>query len=192
MTRKPLHGAQPGVETTIQLYMDQSPHAWKVSVCLEELELPYELHHLRMALGEQKKPEYLKLNPNGKVPTLVDGELKLWESNAIMSYLATKADSDLWPKTNARYDIMRWMYWEGSHWAQAIGAAIGQKLFNKDNIDQDKLDKAYADFKQHAAVLNGHLEANKFLCGDNVTLADYAVSVWLGYTQPCELPLGPS
>ena len=77
----------------IQLYIDQSPHAWKVSVALEELELPYELHHVHMALQEQKRPEYLEISPWGVVPAIVDtdeGDFALTESGAILIYLAEK------------------------------------------------------------------------------------------------------
>ncbi len=110
----------------IQLYMDQSPHAWKVSVCLEELELPYELHHLRMALGEQKKPEYLAISPAGLVPAIVDqeeGDLAIIESGAILLYLAEKTGRLLPSETVARSRVVQWLMFHTANIGPSQGAA---------------------------------------------------------------------
>lgn len=139
--------------------------------------------------GEQKQPDFLTVNPNGKVPALVDGDTILWESNAIACYVAGKAESDLWPKSNQRYDILRWMFWESNHWSKAVGTIIGQKIFNADNPDQAIIDKGLAEFRTFATVLDAHLASRDFISGDALTVADFAVAVWLGYTQICELPL---
>ena len=70
--------------------------------------------------GDQRKQEFLALNPNGKMPVLeMDDGSSLWESNAIIDRLAAHADSDIWPKSNQRYDIMRWQFWEGCHFTPA-------------------------------------------------------------------------
>ncbi len=138
--------------------------------------------------GAQRQPDFLAINPNGKVPVLVDGDTTLWESNAITCYVAGKAESDLWPKSNQRYDILRWMFWEANHWSRAVGTVIGQKIFNADNPDQAIIDKGIADFRTFAAVLDAHLANRNFVSGDGLTVADFAIAVWLGYTQVCELP----
>ncbi|MBW2688115.1 MAG: glutathione S-transferase family protein [Deltaproteobacteria bacterium] len=76
------------------------------------------------------------LNPNGKVPTLVDGDTVMWESNAIMCYLAGKGDTELWPKSAKRYDILRWMFWESNHLTNTLNVLFGQKFFSGGNPDQ--------------------------------------------------------
>ena len=98
-----------------------------------ELGIELETQTLDLRAGEQRTPEYLALNPNGKVPTLVDGDTVLWESNAIMCYLAGKGDTALWPKSAKRYDILRWMFWESNHLTNALNRLFGQKFFNRDN-----------------------------------------------------------
>ena len=83
----------------IDLYTAPTPNGYKASIALEELGLPYEVHVLNLGENEQKKPEYLKINPNGRIPALVDGELTLFESMAINLYLASRygAQTPLWP-----------------------------------------------------------------------------------------------
>ena len=142
-----------------------------------------------LAKGEQRRPEILRLNPNGKVPVLVDGETSLWESNAIAAFIAGRADSDLWPKGEQRYDIMRWCYWEANRWNPPIGKIIGQRIFKRSNPDQRIIDEGISQFRAMAAILNGHLEASKYVSGEALTVADFVVGVWLGYAQSCDLPM---
>ena len=166
-----------------------SPNARKVHAVAQELGIELDTQTVDLRAGEQRTPEYLALNPNGKVPTLVDGETTLWESNAILCYLAGKSDTDLWPKSAKRYDILRWMFWESNHFSQAIGAIIVQKIFRPDNPDQAVIDSALKDFRKYATVLDGTLHGSHYLTGDSLTLADFAVGVGLGYEQSCELPV---
>ncbi|MDH3622632.1 MAG: glutathione S-transferase family protein [Myxococcales bacterium] len=166
-----------------------SPNARKVHAAAQELGIELDTHTVDLRAGEQRTPEYLALNPNGKVPTLVDGDTTLWESNAILCYLAGKSDTDLWPKSAKRYDILRWMFWESNHFSQAITAIIVQKIFRSDNPDQAVIDSALKDFRKYAAVLDGTLHGSHFITGDTLTLADFAVGVGLGYEETCELPI---
>jgi len=103
----------------MKLYGIASSRALRSLWAAEEVGVEYE-HVPTHFLGDSKKPEYLAINPNGKVPTLVDGDTTLWESNAILCYLGGKSDTDLWPKSAKRYDILRWMFWEANHFTQAI------------------------------------------------------------------------
>ncbi len=174
----------------MKLYSSRfSPNCRKVHGVLAHTGLEFDEQRIDLRNGEQKEPEFLGVNPNGKVPALVDGETVLWESNSIACYVASKADSELWPKSNQRYDIMRWLFWETSHWTPAIGTLIGQRIFSPDNPDQAIIDQGLADFRKWAAVLDGHLDSRKYLSGDGLTVADFAVGVWLGYTAVCELPV---
>ncbi len=166
-----------------------SPNARKVHAVAQELGVELDTHTVDLRAGEQRTPEYLALNPNGKVPTLVDGQTTLWESNAILCYLAGKNDTDLWPKSAKRYDILRWMFWESNHFSQAITQIIVQKIFRRDNPDQAAIDAGLKDFRKYAAVLDGTLHGAHYVTGDSLTLADFAVGVGLGYEKICELPL---
>ena len=166
-----------------------SPNARKVHAVANELGIELETQTLDLRAGEQRTPEYLALNANGKVPTLVDGDTVLWESNAIMCYLAGKGDTELWPKSAKRYDILRWMFWESNHLTNALNRLFGQKFFNRDNPDQGIIDRATKDFRKYAEVLDAQLANNAHVTGDTLTLADFAIGVCFGYIQPLELPV---
>ena len=81
------------------------------------------------------------------------------------------------------------MFWESVHWAPAIGTVIGQKIFNADNPDQAIIDKGITDFRHCASILNSELESHSHVSGDSLTVADFAVGVWLGYAPVLDLPV---
>ena len=166
-----------------------SPNARKVHAVAQELGIELETQTVDLRAGEQHTPEYFALNPNGKVPTLIDGDTTLWESNAILCYLGGKSDTDLWPKSAKRYEILRWMFWDANHFAPAMGKIIGQKIFNRANPDQAVIDQGIKSFRKYATVLDGALHGAHPVTGDTLTLADFSVGAYLGYAQICELPL---
>ena len=166
-----------------------SPNARKVHAVAHELGIDLETQTVDLRAGEQRTPEYLALNPNGKVPTLVDGDTVLWESNAIMCYLAGKGDTELWPKSAKRYDILRWMFWESNHLTNARDRLFGQKFFSGGNPDEQIIERATKDFRKYAEVLDAHLANNTYVTGDTLTLADFAIGVDFGYAVPLDLPL---
>jgi len=146
------------------------------------------------SLGDLKKPEFLALNPNGKVPLLVDGDLKLWESRAIMQYVASKKPGNtLWPSDPKRQaDIARWQFWEAAHLSQGTSAYAFENLFKKMFMKQDADPAALAigekAWNTYAPILNAHLETNKWLCGDELTLADFSVGACFSYAEASGLP----
>lgn len=166
-----------------------SPNARKVHAVAQELGIELETQTVDLRAGEQRTPEYVALNPNGKVPVLVDGDTTLWESNAILCYLGGTSETDLWPKSVKRYEILRWMFWSSEHFGQAVNQIIGQKIFRRDNPDQTIIDEGIGYFRKYAAVLDGTLHGAHYITGDTLTLADFAVGVSLGYAELCELPL---
>ena len=166
-----------------------SPNARKVHAVAQELGIELETHTVDLRAGEQRTPEYLALNPNGKVPTLVDGETVLWESNAILCYLGGQGDTELWPKSAKRYDILRWMFWESNHLTHALNRLFGQKFFNRDNPDQAVIERAAKDFRKYAEVLDAQLANNAYVTGETLSLADFAIGVAFGYIVPLELPV---
>ncbi len=150
-----------------------------------------ELEVIDLMKGAHKAPEYLALNPNGKVPTLVDGETVLWESNAIMQYISS--DSGLWPPNRSRYDIARWQMWGLSHWAPPIAKVVGERLIKPalrgGEPDEAVVEAALVDFARFAAVLDGHLEGRDWLVGEDLSLADFSIAANLGFAGPAGLEL---
>src|SRR5215510_3316885 len=121
-------------ETIMKLYgFPHSPNTWKVRAVAAHLGLPLELHVVDLTKGEQRAPGYLALNPTGRTPTLIDGDLVLWESTAIMQYLAERKPNALWPSdARKRADIMRWQSWQLQHWgSEACGPLIFQRVVKK-------------------------------------------------------------
>jgi len=142
-----------------------TPNNRKVEAFIKHFDLPVEIHSMGFRDGENKTEAYLKMNPLGKAPLLVDGDFTLWESNAILTYLATK-----YPETNAlptdpqgRADVDRWLHWQGCHLIQGIIAF------------RDDPEQAAEDFVPYLDLLEGQLEGRDFLCGD-LTVVDFAVS----------------
>src|SRR4029077_12507948 len=96
-----------------------SPNTWKVRAVAAHIGLPLELALGDLSKGQQRTPDYLALNPTGRTPTLVDGDFVLWESTAIMHYLANQKPNSLWPSSpRPRADIMRWQSWQLQHWSK--------------------------------------------------------------------------
>ena len=175
----------------MKLYTDAvSPNCRKAHAVAVHAGVELEHETVDLRAGEQKRPEFLELNPMGKVPVLVDGGTVLWESNAIACRIGARGAGGLWPREAERqYDLMRWLYWECAHWIRPIGAILGQVVFNRDNPDAAIIEKGRNDFRPLAGVLDGHLATREFLSGEGPTVAEYAVGVWLGYTELCGLPL---
>ena len=149
-----------------------------------------ELVQVDLFQGEHKKPEFLAKNPNGKVPTLVDGDLDLWESNAIMAYLASER---VWPASKVRYDIMRWQYWSVAHFGPAIGKVVGERVIKKvvgqGDPDETVVAAGLKEFETFAKVLDNHLEGRDYLVGEGLTLADFSVGAALTYAEAAQIPI---
>ena len=118
----------------MQLYgFPPSPNTWKVRAVAAHLALPLEFVFVDLAAGQSRTPEYLALNPTGRTPVLVDGAFVLWESNAIMQYLASRTPNSLWPDdARRRADIMRWQSWQLAHWGtKACEPVIAERLVKR-------------------------------------------------------------
>ena len=164
-----------------------SPNARKCMVVSRLLDLNVPEVTIDLHAGDQKKPEFLALNPNGKMPVLeYDDGTTLWESNAITNRLCAETDTALWPKSNARYDIMRWQFWEGCHFTPAASKFVGYHFFGNHSID---LKAAAQELEVLAKVLDGHLAGRDWLAGNAMTTADISVSAILCYRVPCKMPL---
>lgn len=145
--------------------------------------------------GEHKRPEYLALNPNGAVPTLVDGDFVLTESRAIMQYLASKRpQSGLVPNDEKRrFEVVRWQFWDATHFSPAVGTVFFEKvlkrMFGLGEPDAARIAEGLANHRRFMGVLNGHLVARTYVVGDALTLADLTLATSLMYEKILELPI---
>jgi len=177
----------------MKLYYAETPNPRKPCAVAKYLQSPVEYVHLDLSKGEHQAPAYLAINPNGNVPALEDGAMKLWESCAIMCYLARKAGSDLWPNDDRQIDIVRWLSWDIGHFSHAAGTLLFEHVvkgwIGAGDPDPAAVNEATAAFKQCAAVLNNHLRGRKYLVGTGLTVADFAVATLLPYADQSHLPL---
>jgi glutathione S-transferase len=180
----------------MKLYINPaSPNVRRVRLTAAVLGLPLEEEKLDFAKGEHKKPEFLALNPNGAVPTLVDGDFVLTESRAIMQYLASKKpETGLLPRDErVRAEVTRWQFWDASHFSPQLGTVAFQKII-KPRLglgapDAAKVEEALANFHRFAAVLDKRLEGKQYVVGDSMTLADLTLASSLMYARQSEVPL---
>jgi glutathione S-transferase len=171
-----------------------SSNARRVRLVAHHLGIPLEEQQVNLAKGEQRQPAYLAINPKGKVPTLVDGELKLTESYAIMVYLCERTGKRaLYPEDLAsRTEVNRWLFWSASEWGPAVGR------FNLENMvkpmlggtpDPERLREAETVFAPLTKLLDDQLSQHKYLTGPALTLADFAVVAGLATAAQAKLPI---
>jgi glutathione S-transferase len=180
----------------MKLYMNpRSPNVRRVRLTAAVLGLQLEEKNLDFAKGEQKEPEFLALNSNGAVPTLVDGDFVLTESRAIMQYLASKKpESGLLPRDEqARADVTRWQFWDSSHFSPQMETLAFQRvlkpMMGMGGPDAGKIEEALTNFRRFAAVLNKRLDGKQYVVGDSVTLADLTLASSLMYAKQADVPL---
>jgi len=177
-------------------YNPLSPNVRRVRLTAAVLGLELEEKLLDFSKGEHKNPEYLALNPNGAVPTLVDGDFVLTESRSIMQYLASKKpEAGLLPRDEAaRADVTRWQFWDAAHFSPQLGTFAFEKMIKPmmglGEPDSAKINDALVNFRRFAAVLNKRLEGRQFVVGDTLTLADLTLASSLMYAKQTEVPLG--
>ena len=145
-----------------------TPNNRKVEAFIKHFDLPVEIHSMGFREQENKKEAYLRMNPMGKAPLLVDGEFYLWESNAILCYLATlhPATGMLSDDPQGRADCDRWLYWQAFH------------LINTIIATRNKSSAAKKDIDLNIGVLNGQLEGREFVLGD-LSIVDFAIAPYL-------------
>jgi glutathione S-transferase len=172
-----------------------SPNTWKVRAVAAHLGIPIEFEFVD--LTKPRTPDYLALNPTGRTPSLVDGDLILWESNAIMQYLASGAANTLWPNdARTRADIMRWQSWQLAHWSNAgcdplVFQRLVKKILGLGPPDEAVVAKGIEAFNREARVLDAHLSKQSYLVGNALTLADFSVAAPLVHAKEAELPVAP-
>jgi len=170
----------------IQLYSLPTPNGVKVSIMLEETGLPYEPHLVSFDSNDQTSPEFLSLNPNNKIPAIIDPNgpdgkpLPLFESGAILIYLADKSERFMPQDRAGRYETIQWLMFQMG----GIGPMFGQlgffnKFAGKDYEDKRPRDRYVAESKRLLAVLNQRLAQRQWIMGDTYTIADIATFPWV-------------
>ena len=164
----------------IDLYTAATPNGWKASIALEELGLPYTVHPIKLGEGEQKKPEYLKLNPNGRIPTIVDrdeGDFVVFESGAILIYLAEKTGQLMPAAVTPRSTVIQWLMFQMG----GIGPIQGQaNVFFRYFPEQIPavIQRYQNETKRLYTVLDTRLKDREYLAGD-YSIADIAHWSWV-------------
>jgi GST-like protein len=170
----------------IQLYSLPTPNGVKVSIMLEETGLPYEPHLVRFDANDQLSPEFGSLNPNGKIPAILDPNgpggkpLPLFESGAILLYLAEKAQRFLPQDAHRRYEAIQWVMFQ----VGGIGPMFGQvgffhKFAGKEFEDKRPRDRYVGEAKRLLGVLDRHLAGRSWMLGETYTIADIMIFPWV-------------
>jgi GSH-dependent disulfide-bond oxidoreductase len=182
----------------LQLYSLPTPNGVKVSIMLEEIGLPYEVHLVDFNKDDQHTPEYLSLNPNGKIPAILDPNgpdgkpLPLFESGAILQYLAEKTGKLLPVDADRRYQTIQWVHFQ----IGGIGPMFGQlgffnKFAGREYEDKRPLERYVTETKRLLGVMDTHLAGRQWFMDDEYTIADISMLGWvrnlIGFYEAREL-----
>ncbi len=170
----------------LQLYSNPTPNGVKVSIALEEMGLPYEAHRVEIGRNETWVPEFLSLNPNGKIPAIIDPEgpdgtpIGMFESGAILLYLAEKTGKLLPASRAGRYEAIQWVFFQMAN----VGPMFGQLGYfyvfaGRELEDKRPLERYRAESKRLLGVLDGRLDGREWVMGDAFTIADVALVGWV-------------
>ena len=171
-----------------------SNNSVKVMAVLHHLNIDPEIEMIDLTKGESQSPDFKAINPNGKIPALKDGDFVVWESQAIMRYLAEKHDSDLIPSDlESRATMNQWMSWHLAHLGPAIGGVIWERVasrfFEGYEPDEHNLKKCLANLERFAPILDQHLADREFMVGNQLTLADFEIATSFIYIEMAQLPV---
>ena len=170
----------------LQLYSFPTPNGVKVSIALEETGLPYEAHAVNIMKNETWTPDFLSLNPNGKIPAIIDPNgpggrpIALFESGAILLYIADKTGKLLPSDPTRRYEAIQWVFFQMG----GVGPMFGQlgffyKFAGKDIADKRPLERYRDESKRLLGVLEARLDGRKWIMDDDYTIADIALIGWV-------------
>lgn len=179
----------------MRLYWIKAQAPRRVLALAKHLRVTLDCVELDLMAGALKQPDYAALNPNMKVPTLVDGDLVLWESSAIMAHLCIKQGSDMWPANNPaeQVEVLRWLSWNDSHWAPAVAPFyfehIVKATFKIGPPNRELLQTKVADLYKFATVLDGHLAGRNHVACGRLTIADFQLASMATDWREAEMPI---
>lgn len=176
----------------IDLYTWGTPNGKKASIGLEEVGLPYRVHPIDISKGDQKAAPFLAINPNGRIPAIVDNEaeggpLAVFESGAILIYLADKSGKFLAPKGATRYQALEWLMWQMGGLGPMAGQAHHFLRFAPEKVPYG-MERFKTETRRLYGVMDGHLAKHEYLAGD-YTIADMACFPWIARHEFHEVDL---
>ena len=181
---------------SLTFYFSPQSSASPVRWTLEELGVPYEAVQLDLKAGDQKKPDFLKLNPNGRVPLLVHDGVPIFESAAIQMYLGEQfgVDKGLYPAPGpARGEVMKWIVWTNTTLGDALGR-VGRNLGEWAPPEQRNQKAGQAAKDECGAllkILDDALAGRDYLTGSKISIADLHLASWMDYVRMMQVDLGP-
>lgn len=179
----------------MKIYWIKAQAPRRVLALVKHLGLKAELVEVDLMGGGLQTPEYGALNPNRKVPLLVDGDVVLWESSAIMAHLCLRAGSDMWPAGNPaeQVEVLRWLSWNDGHWAPAVAPFyfehVVKSTFGMGPPNRALLEQKVAEFNRFAAVLDGHLQGRRHPACGRLTIADFQLASMAADWEHSEMPM---
>lgn len=187
LSSHPINAKWPAQNPDIlQLYSFPTPNGVKISIALEEMEIPYEAHRVTLSDADVKSPEFLSLNPNNKIPAIIDPNgpdgkmIELFESGAILVYLAEKSGKFYGTSAHERYEILKWLMFQMG----GLGPMFGQLGFfyryaGSEIEDPRPRERYINEAKRLLAVVDKQLEGKDWIVGE-MSIADFAIAPWLG------------
>jgi glutathione S-transferase len=178
----------------MKVYWIKAQAPRRVLALVKHLGLQAELVEAKQ--GMLQSPEYRALNPNAKAPTLVDGDLVLWESSAIMAHLCIQANSDMWPARDPaeQVEVLRWLSWNDGHWAPSVGPFyfehVVKPTFAIGTPDSAVLKPHVPQVLKFAKILDTHLAGRDFVACGRLTIADFQLASMATHWREAEMPLG--
>jgi glutathione S-transferase len=177
----------------MKLYYFESLNPRKACAVAKHLGSPVEYVRVDLGKGENKTPGYLAINPNGKVPALVDGNTTLWEANAIMAHLARAAGSDLLPGEDRQVELIRWLSWDANHFTRHCQTLVYEHIVKQRFLgmapDTKATEEAAGFFRRFATVLDAHLLGRRYILGDTLTIVDFAMGAALPRAEQAKIPV---
>lgn len=179
----------------MRIYWIKAQAPRRVLALIKHLGVKADLIEVDMMAGGFKAPDYVALNPNMKAPTLVDGDLVLWEASAIMAHLCIAAESDMWPARNPaeQVEVVRWLSWNDCHWSPAVSPFyfehIVKATFGLGPPDSESLKAEIPALMKFARVLDCHLEGRAYAACGRLTIADFQLASMATYWRESEMPL---
>lgn len=162
----------------IDLYTWTTPNGYKVSMMLEETELDYSVHPVNLGENEQSNPDFLRISPNGKIPAIVDGDQSIFDSGAILIYLAEKTGRFLPTEPASRAQVMQWLMFQMAH----VGPMIGQLAWFTRSAPEPiplAIDRYMQESARLLGVMTRQLEKTEYIAGSEYSIADIALYGWV-------------
>jgi glutathione S-transferase len=178
----------------MRLYYDCTMMPRKACFVARHIDAPVDFVRVHLGKGENRAPAFRALNPNGKVPVLVDGDVTLWESDAIMVHLANRVGSDIWPAAPLdQVEVLRWLSWAAHEFNPQAGTLYFEHVIRSDfglgPVDDTVEAAAQKRVRKGLAVLEAHLAGRDMLVGSGLTVADVAVAITFPYADRAGIPL---